>query len=53
MGPATAAIELVDKKLTFEIIVNVVDVTGGNATGETMYACMELFMNMETAETLT
>ena len=37
MGPATAAIELVDRQLTFNIVVNVLDVTGGTASGKTQY----------------
>ena len=38
MGPAVAGILLVDRQLTFDIVVNVVDVVGGTATGKTMYA---------------
>ena len=38
MGPAVVAIELVDKMLHFDIAVSVVDVTGGTATGETLYS---------------
>ena len=37
MGPAVAAIELVDRQLTFDIVVNVMDVTGGTASGETQH----------------
>ena len=55
MGPAMPAILLVDRELTFDIVVNVVDVIGGTASGETQYKrncfveVVNSFMSIKTA----